>query len=152
MQYRLMKSGEETVVCELVNRVFDQFVAPHYVPEGVCEFQKYADPKKLYQRSQENHFVLVAVTADKIVGVIEVRDYDHVSLLFVDRQFQGQGISRKLLIRALKICREHKPDLRKVEVNSSPNAAPIYRRLGFQQTSPEQVVNGIRFVPMVLEL
>jgi predicted GNAT family N-acyltransferase len=152
MQYRLMNPGEEAEVCNLVNHVFDKFVAPHYVEAGIQEFRKYIDPAALQQRSQENHFVLVAVTPDKIVGTIEIRDHCHVCLLFVDQQFQGRGISRELLHRALKICRQCKPELTQVSVNSSPNAVPIYERLGFQQTSPEQTVNGIRFVSMVLEL
>jgi hypothetical protein len=42
--------------------------------------------------------------------------------------------------------------LAQVSVNSSPNAVPIYERLGFASWSPEQTVNGIRFVPMLLEL
>jgi GNAT superfamily N-acetyltransferase len=150
--YRPMNPGEESEVYHLVHRVFDEFVAPHYVQAGVEEFRKYVDPLALQQRSRENHFVLVATIPDKMVGMIEMRGHSHVSLLFVDKQFQGKGISRELLQRALTICRRHKPDLAQVSVNSSPNAVPIYERLGFVPWSPEQTVNGVRFVPMLLDL
>jgi len=33
-------------------------------------------------------------------------------------------------------------------VNSSLYAVEIYRRLGFVDTNTEQIVNGIRFIPM----
>ena len=35
-----------------------------------------------------NHFVLVALAGEQPAGVIELRDNDHVSLLFVDSRFQ----------------------------------------------------------------
>ena len=152
LQYRPMNPGEETRVCELVSLVFNEFVAPLYAQEGVQEFFKYVDPVLLWKRSQENHFVLVATIQDKIAGMIEIRDHNHISLLFVDRQFQQRGISKELLRRALEICLQQEPKLAEVSVNSSPNAVQVYEKLGFYQKSPEQVKNGIRFVPMVLEL
>ncbi|WP_460645598.1 GNAT family N-acetyltransferase [Lacrimispora brassicae] len=33
-------------------------------------------------------------------------------------------------------------------VNSSPYAVEIYHKLGFVDTDTEQLVNGIRFIPM----
>jgi predicted GNAT family N-acyltransferase len=86
------------------------------------------------------------------VGAIEVRDYNHISLLFVHMAHQRQGIARELLRRALAICCRYRPSLRQVDVNSSPNAVVAYARLGFRQRGPEQIKNGIRFVPMVLDL
>ena len=34
------------------------------------------------------------------------------------------------------------------EIDSSPYAAPIYQKLGFRAIGPEQVVDGLRFIPM----
>jgi predicted GNAT family N-acyltransferase len=147
-----MRPGEEPAVCDLVARVFEAFVEPGFSSEGVQEFLGYAEPDALARRVQDNHFVLVAVTGDEIVGMIEVRSHDHVSLLFVDARVHRRGIGRELLQRALAICRHNRPDLQQVDVNSSLFAVPVYKRLGFRQVGPEQVKNGIRFVPMVLEL
>ncbi|NIS25542.1 GNAT family N-acetyltransferase [candidate division KSB1 bacterium] len=148
---RPMQSGEEPAVCELVIRVFNDFVAQHYSPQGIAEFLKYVQPDLLRHRSQSNHFVLVATTTDEFVGMIEMRNHRHVSLLFVDKRFQGRGMSRNLLDKASAICHEHEPDLHAVTVHSSPNAVHIYEKLGFRQTESEQTVNGIRFIPMKLE-
>ena len=152
LSYRLMKSGEESAVCDLVIRVFDEFVAAQYSDDGAQEFLKYVEPNALLERSQGDYFVLVAVLRGEIVGMIEVRDYDHISLLFVDKRFQRVGIGRELLRRALDICINHRPRLSRISVNSSPNAVTAYLRMGFRQQEPEQTVNGIRFVPMALEL
>lgn len=150
--FRLMQSGEETRVSDLVFRVFDEFVAPDFPPEGVEEFLRYIQPDVLRQRSATNHFALLAELGDEVVGVIELRDCEHISLYFVDRAHMGRGIGNELWRRALAICRRERPDLAEISVNSSLYAVPIYERLGFRQTKPEQMVNGIRFVPMVMEL
>jgi GNAT superfamily N-acetyltransferase len=147
-----MQPGEETQVCELIARIFHAFVAADSSPEGVQEFLKYVQPEPLLERSRVNHFVLVAVAQDRIVGVIEVRGYQHVSLLFMDQAYQGQGIARELWRRALSICRKEKPDLAEVSVNSSPYAVPIYEKLGFRPQGLEQTAHGIRFVPMAFDL
>ena len=85
-------------------------------------------------------------------AVVIALDKAHISMLFVDRAFQGHGIARALINRALAICRREKPELASVTVNSSPYAVPIYERVGFHVTAPEQVVHGIRFTAMVLDI
>jgi len=152
IRYRAMKPGEEEAVSGLVARVFQRQVAPLCARESIEEFLRYMDPGAILARVECNHFLLVAVAAAKMVGAIAVRDFEHVSLLFVETAFQRQGIARGLLERAVEICRTHRPDLREIDVNSSPNAVPAYESLGFRHLGPEQIENGIRFVPMVMRL
>jgi ribosomal protein S18 acetylase RimI-like enzyme len=146
--YRQMEPGEVTAVYDVVARVFDKFVAPDYSAEGVQEFLKYA--RGLGGRS--NHFVLLAVSQGTVAGMIEVRNNEHISMLFVASEYQGRGISRALIDCALDSCRRDKPGLVSVTVNSSPYAVPIYEKLGFHATGPEQAIHGLRFTPMVLYL
>ena len=91
---------------------------------------------------------MLAIAGGQPAGVIDLRDNDHVSLLFVDKGFQRQGIARELLARALSVARPARPGLDRVTVNSSRFGVPIYERLGFRQTGPERTVNGIVFTPM----
>lgn len=150
INYRPLQPGEETAVCDLIASVFNAYVAPDYEEKGNQEFFKYANPEAMSERVKNNHFVLVAAVGDRIVGMIEMRDFDHLSLLFVDSDFHRRGISRELLRQAVDICRENRPDMAEVLVNSSPFAIPVYEKLGFRITGPEQTVNGIRFQSMVL--
>ena len=152
VSYRFMRSGEEAAVCDLVFRVFNEYVAPDYTSEGVREFRRYVRPDQFLRRSWADHFTLVAVEGDEIVGMIELRNYDHVSLFYVDQAHLGAGIGKGLLHNALEICQRHKPEVSEVSTHSSLYAAPIYEKLGFRSTSPEQVKDGMRFVPMVLDL
>jgi ribosomal protein S18 acetylase RimI-like enzyme len=152
IEIKIMSPGDERVVSELVISTFQHDVAPHYAQEGISEFLSYANPDSLKTRLARNHVVLVASQNGSIVGMIELRDYCHVSLLFVDPMHQREGIGQLLLNEALKLIKTHDPEMSEVTVNSSPNAVEAYRRFGFQATGELQVKNGIGFVPMTLLL
>ena len=156
IQYRHIKCGEESAVAELVEAVFMAHVAPLYTPEGIEEFLGYAEVSEFTRRLQREHVILVAIAGvdedAQIVGMIEIREQRHISLLFVAGAYQGRGIATELLARAIQLCRRVNPGLRALTVHASPNAAPIYRRLGFAPSAEEQVVHGIRYTPMTLVL
>jgi len=81
-----------------------------------------------------------------------MRNFNHISLLFVARERQRQGIGRQLLQEVLKIARRYEPELSAVDVHSSPNAVDAYERLGFKAVGPEKLVNGIYFIPMRISI
>ena len=149
---RSMKPGEEEGVCRLVRKVFLDFVAPLYEQEGVEEFLRYADPVLMAKRIQSNHFALIAEENEKLIGAIEMRDFNHISLLFVAREMQRQGIGKQLLQEVLTIARRYEPDLSEVEVHSSPNAVDAYERLGFQAVGSAKLEHGICFIPMRMRI
>lgn len=73
--------------------------------------------------------------ADEVAGFIVVKDYWKLSHLFVLPEFQGRGIGRSLVQAAVEGCRAR--SLRKkIELNSSSNAAGFYEAIGFRQTGP----------------
>ena len=152
IHYRMFRPHDEPAVCHLVASVFMEHIAPLYAPEGIAEFLQYASPHETTRRLHHDHVMLLAEHHDHIAGVIELRDYDHISLLFVDTAHQRQGIAHELVKRGLELCRQHKPDLKQLTVYASPNAVPAYERFGFHTTQPEQTRNGIRFVPMALDV
>jgi GNAT superfamily N-acetyltransferase len=153
IKYQEMKPGEESEISGLVASVFMEFVAPGYAQEGVDEFLSFVTPEKIRGRVQAGEsFVLTAKEENALAGIIEIKNIDHVALLFVAKKYHRQGIAKKLFELALARSCSLKPELREVSVNSSPYAVNIYKRLGFKQTGPEQVLNGIRFIPLVCAL
>ena len=148
LTFRLMHHGEEHTVCEMVHRVFDDSVAPLYSKRGNRSFKKYCDPEEMSHRVNTDHFVLLSLADGYIAGMIEMRRHRHISLLFVDPEFQGKGIGGELLRKAVELCRLTDPHLRELTVNSSPNALGAYERMGFTSTGGEQVISGVRFIPM----
>jgi predicted GNAT family N-acyltransferase len=152
VKIRLMCPGEEIAVCDLVTSTFQQDVAPLYTEEGIREFLSYASPLALQDRQGRNHLALVATRNESVVGFLELRDYRHISLLFVDVMHLQRGIGRLLVDEALQLIKAQQPETREVTVNASPNAVAAYQRFGFRATGDLQVKNGIGFVPMVLSL
>lgn len=148
--YRAMRSGEEQAVCELVQQVFNEFVAPDYGQEGIEEFFRFANPSAMAERMSSGGFVLVASQADRLVGMLEFAPPDHIAMLFVALRYQG--IAKELLARAISKARAVNPDLSKVTVHSSPYAEPIYLRMGFRQIGHATTDHGITYIPMELIL
>lgn len=152
LAYRPMTADDAPAVSRLILEVFEAFIVTEYSEEGRAEFGRYVEPDALMRRLASNHFLLVAVSGDRLAGVIEMRDNDHVSLLFVDQTFQRHGVARTLLAKALAVVRPARPDLERVTVNSSRYGVPVYEKLGFRQTGPERSVNGIVFISMAHQL
>ena len=100
------------------------------------------------ERIDQGHFVIIAVRGDVLIGMIEMRENNHVSLLFVAEDFQRQGVSRVLLEEATMHARSLGAELERITVNSSRYGVPVYEALGFRQTGPERTVNGIAFIPL----
>ena len=138
-------------ISALVRASFDEFIAPDYTEQGMAEFRRYAEAEALRRRSERDHFVMVAEVDGVLAGMIEVRDCNHVALLFVAKGFHRRGIAARLLERGLAEARA-RPDVARVTINSSRYGVPAYERLGFRQTGPERAVNGIVFIPLAMRL
>ncbi|MEX1308567.1 MAG: GNAT family N-acetyltransferase [Eubacteriales bacterium] len=139
---------EKSGALDLVWRVFLQFEAPEYTPQGAAEFKEYIEPKFVKRKIREGTLTCWgSFDGDKIVGFIAVRPPCHVSLFFVDADYHRQGIGRALYDTLLLHCKQSEEPL-EVTVNASPYALKIYKRLGFAPTDDEKTVNGIRFIPM----
>ena len=148
--YRTMQLDDAPAVSDLVLRTFRTYIAPSYGSEGVQTFTDFIQTQTIQDRLKLGAFGLVSVVDGTIIGMIEMRGYAHVTLLFVDGAYQKRGISRELLRRMLDICHQHNPQLREVTLNSSPYAVEIYKHLGFVPTDVQQERNGIVFTPMKL--
>ena len=139
--YRDMKVGEEPIVCELVRQVFNECVAPDYGHAGIDEFFRFANPDAMSVRMQAGGFVLVAIRAERVVGMLEFAPPDHIALLFVS--CRQQGIATELLARTV-----HRIRVTKLTVHSSRYAEPIYRKLGFYPVGDVVTDHGITYIPM----
>lgn len=152
IHYREMNAGEEAEVSAHVLSVFEESIAPEYSEDGVREFRRYVAPEAFRERVQRDYIVWVATVSDQVTGMIELREQNHVSLLFVGKAFRRKGVARGLLDHGLTAAHTEATALERVTVNSSAHGVPAFERLGFRQTGPERTVNGIAFVPMAMKL
>jgi GNAT superfamily N-acetyltransferase len=139
MQIEIIPQENLAQALLLVKRVFMQFEAPDYTPQGIQTFQDFLhDPDAISALTFYGAYV-----EDALVGVLATRGNSHIALFFVEPCFQRQGVGRALFTAAREACNSDA-----MTVNSSPYAVEIYQRLGFHALSEEQVTDGIRFTPM----
>jgi GNAT superfamily N-acetyltransferase len=133
----------------LIRRVFDEMVAPDFGPEGVAQMHAFIDPEALAGRATVLT-TLVALDGPQIVGVIQMRDVAHVSLLFVHPLHMGQGIATALMNRVERICRAEGGAF--MTVHSSLNAQGFYQRLRYQALGEPERLHGFVYAPMLKRL
>ena len=131
---------------------FVSFDAPDYSQEGIENFHRFVNDdmlRKMFLAGQYQLFV--AVENEKCVGMLSLRERQHISLLFVDEEYHRHGIATAL-INYLKRYALTEEGVDRLTVNSSPYAVGFYHKKGFRDTSEETEADGIRFTPMELML
>lgn len=146
---RRINHTEVVDVCNLVARTFNEFIAPEFTEEGVDEFFLYSNPSALKKRLELDYFSIVAEYGGKLAGMIEVKRNNHISMLYVDKQFQRKGLAKTLIQNALKHISSDKEIPKDITVNSSRYAVPFYESLGFIQFEEEKTIYGVIHIPMV---
>jgi len=142
--------GQVKVISKFVWSVFQKYEAPEYPEEGIATFKAFIDADRLKQMACHNDFRIYCCFDDtELVGVLALRDQTHISMLFVHEEYQGQGIAKALLSKALRELLAADKTIGQITVNSSPYAVNIYRRMGFVATSEVQQQDGILFIPMI---
>ena len=139
IEVRPLEPADLPEALALVERVFMAFEAPEYSAQGVETFLSF-----IRDASAVSTLTFYgAFEEGRVRGVLATRGSSHIALFFVDAAHQGIGIGRALFSAAWDACRTDG-----MTVNSSPYAVEIYRRLGFEPVSGEQVRDGIRYTPM----
>jgi GNAT superfamily N-acetyltransferase len=83
-----------------------------------------------------------ALLQDSVLGVLQCGE--HISLLFVKKEFQRKGIAKALFSAYLERSKSNR-----FTVNFSPYAKELSKvRFSLPRFS-EQTTNGIRYIPMV---
>lgn len=127
---------------------FLQFEAEIYGKEGTDHFRDFISSEELQRMFLLDEYkMFVALCEEKIVGVISLRDTNHISLLFVDKEFHKRGIGRYLVREACSVVREES-DKQVITVNAAPYATEFYHKLGFKDVAAMQKADGITFTPM----
>jgi predicted GNAT family N-acyltransferase len=146
-----LKTNEIKQFSKIVDEVFDEFVGKDYSEEGRKTFKEYTNEKAIIERINNNEF-FIAKYENIIVGTMEIRNKNHISLFFVLKEFHGKGIGRKLFEYYIKKINQNADGIKIITVNSSFYGEKIYRALGFIKTAEVQEKNGIKYIPMEYKL
>ncbi len=150
MEYRRITDNEIDKALDLVLKVFMEFEAPDYSPEGVKSFISDVIENESFKEGVRNGTfkTFITTTDDNIVGVMTLRNETHIMLAFVQKDYHNQGIGKALFEHVLHEISATNNSASTITVNASPYAVGFYEKLGFTATSEEQEKHGIRFLPM----
>jgi len=132
---------------KVIDRSFSNSVASTLTNEGVSTFLSGLTSESIERRLASGNIFVVCRNERSIVGVAEIRDQNHLNLLFVEPSMQRKGIGRKLFLNLVGRVRESN-----VTVNSSLNSIDAYIGFGFRKIGPKSEIKGIRYQPMVYEI
>ncbi len=139
--YKLPELGDEHQISGCIQAAADLWELTEGTPASVAEWKQICDPEELRGRILSAEMTLLATGNGLVVGFIAFKRGNHLSLLFVRKEFAGQGIGRELFTRC-------SVDLDEITVNSSDLAVGFYQRVGFIQTGDRFFNNGIWATPM----
>lgn len=134
---------------ELVWEVFCLYDAPEYEEMGIKTFRHFLEYHNMLSRVNKGEMTFWGCYLNNyLVGVIALREGQHISLLFVRDKFHHLGVATRLVKVAVDYVAVSEPKIRAVTVNSSPYAVGFYQKVGFCPLSEEKKKDGIRFTPM----
>lgn len=141
-----MSDWEETMT--MTWRTFMKFEAADYGMEGVENFKNFiSDPMLRRMFLLGTYHMYVAIHGGKIVGMVSLRDKNHISLLFVDEAYHKKGIGRRL-IDTIGAFSKEEYGKEEITVNASPYGLEFYKKVGFCSTSPLMSNGGIKYTSM----
>jgi N-acetylglutamate synthase-like GNAT family acetyltransferase len=142
-----LKIEEINLLSNMVNNVFDEFVGGDYSEMGNREFKDYITPQNILKRINDkiSKFYVARYNKD-VIGMLEIKNKEHISLFFVRKEYHQKGIGKTLFDNYLKSIK--KSSIKSITVNSSFFAENIYSKMGFIKTDEIQERNGIKYIPM----
>ena len=148
VEIRKIKAKEYAPAMKLVWQTFLQFEAATYTREGVKSFQEFIEDPMLQQMFLEDKYIIYgAFLEDEIVGVAGLRNFNHISLLFVKKQYHSMGIATGLLDSILAFAKKVYGE-NSFTVNAAPYAVGFYHTYGFYDTGKERQQDGVIYTPM----
>jgi GNAT superfamily N-acetyltransferase len=147
---RIAEVGDAERIAALIRELAAKFILCDFSVEGKSRFLSDHTSKAVVDRIRTRFRYRVAEFDGELVAVIGVRDWAHLSHLFVAEAFQGQGLGRALWEQAKAECLE-RGNPGTFTVNSAKTAVPVYERFGFVATGSVQDMGGVQFVPMKLD-
>ena len=150
MNYQIRQATSEDIrpALDLALRVFIEYDSLDYGSEHTERMRlsikdRIANPDIYFTG---NRLMFVALDVKKVIGIIETYGNNRISLMFVDSDYQRQGIATELMSRM--VCELKMSGYNKIVLNSSPNGLLFYKHFGFKIIESEKNINTPWKTPM----
>ena len=131
MHSRDAEAADASAVSELVQAGFIEYVAPDWDSSAQRAFLEDTGAAQMASLISEASVCLVGEQQRRLVGVIFLPRPTLVQLFFVAPGHLRLGIGKALWNAARTRLEQQHPEVKTVELNSSPYALDAYRALGF---------------------
>lgn len=147
-EIRQIQRTEFERALEIAWNTFLEFEGDIYTEEGVKSFYNFIRDPLLEKMFLMGEYLIFGAFVDgKMVGIAGVRNENHLSLLFVEKEYHKMGIGSALVFSAFQHSFEqYKADC--FSVNASPYALEFYHKLGFKDTANQITKDGVIYTPM----
>lgn len=140
MEYRLIKENEIEAVIKLVWQAAQEFIFTNLESNGSKEFDQ-LNTKEFYL--DKSNLTYICLNDNKIIGMVSLSNGNYLSLLFVDKQYQGNGIGKRLVEIIDNLV------LGDLEVSALISTRSFYEHLGFKINGNLEKKEGISYYPMI---
>jgi len=149
MNIRPAKPTDALAISLLIRSVAHYFTL-HPEGMGAEDFLQTISPEAILEYLNAPHFLYLAGFIDaELVGVVAIRNQQHLFHLFVAPQHQRHGLAKALWNEAMAESVQ-RGNAGVFTVNATPFAVPVYESFGFAVAGPRVETHGIAFVPMIL--
>ena len=147
--FRIERAEAEDIesVSALAKNIYLKYNSNVDTKEGINNVLSFINTDNMRLRFfMEGSLILTAKNDDNaIIGMLEITNYSHISLFFVDDKYFKSGIATQLFEESKNILQSDK-----YTVKSSSYALEFYKKLGFVQLYNDiQVENGVHFYYML---
>ena len=142
MDIRRANLNDLDVICELNNQLF-KLEKENYDSTLVEDWPLTNEGKEYFKDLINNHYVIVALLNDKIVGYLagsieekgsyELIQYGEINNMFVTKECRGTGIGKKLIDSFKEYCKSQNINNIKVVASfKNKDAINFYHKNGFE--------------------
>ncbi|MFT6841052.1 MAG: GNAT superfamily N-acetyltransferase [Candidatus Azotimanducaceae bacterium] len=151
MKIRVGQKKDAHDISKMLLMLTEKFIAVGFSEAGSKSMRDSMKPEAILSYMELGYRYHVAEIAGKIMGAVATRENTHLYHLFIEESHQGKGYARALWEVAKAACIAAGND-KYFTVNSSLNAQDVYKSWGFTPISGIRETNGVKDMPMKLEL
>lgn len=142
---RIFHHGDERAIAEIFTAAIHEIACEHYTPEQCLAWCAREVNYDHWRKRCELKRPFVAIVDEQVAGFLELDPDGHIDCAYINPKFQRRGIMSRLVEHAVATC--FAMNVRRVYVEASHCARPMFEKLGFQTLRQNTVT--IKEVPLV---
>ena len=96
LELRRLREEELRAALDLVWEVFEEEIKRSYSAEGINTFLDFINYEAMKERFDKEELTFWGAFEDELIGMMAVRPDGHITLFFVKKKYQGQGVGKAL--------------------------------------------------------